>query len=354
MMAGFLTPQQTTEEIVASVLDGIISDVERKAKNRARKKRQKAKKKRDKEYSWFMRPKEHQAKDKHFYITDGDLDSNSSLELSYSIAKRTEDELKPLGYKFVDFYDTIFYDECEKPLLKYVIKTMNGGATMSKIPSVALEEVGKKFCELTDRLPKDVIIYCDPSYHNFSTMMLSFHFNATIAMSSIYLIWVNKAEHFHYARVTDTPQSFYNSQIKLIVSKRDFSETRMVECPICMEEKKLAYDSEECEVSTSRCCGKEVCDDCMNHFLIDKSKFRFINRPNGKKAIEITKPEYTCPLCRGGYFHPDDPRKISDEWLRGWSDAVSRMNGEEPEEEKKEDLINKQFMKFGDYLEEEY
>ena len=32
MMAGFLTPKQTTEEIVASVLDDIICDVERKAK----------------------------------------------------------------------------------------------------------------------------------------------------------------------------------------------------------------------------------------------------------------------------------------------------------------------------------
>lgn len=353
MMAGFLTPQQTTEEIVASVLDGIISDVERKAKNRARKKRQKAKKKRDKEYSWFMSPKERKADGgKHFYLA-GD-NCGEGLELSYSIAKRTEDELKPLGYKFVDFYDTVLYDECEKPLLKYVIKNLSGGATMSKIPSVALEVVGKKFCELTDRLPKDVIIYTDPSYHNFSTMLLSFHFNATIAMSSIYLIWVNKAEHFHYARVTDTPQSFYNSQIKLIVSKRDFSETRMVECPICMEEKKLAYGSEECEVSTSRCCGKEVCDDCLNQFLIQKSQFRFIDRPNGKKAIEITKPDYTCPLCRGGYFHPDDPTKISDEWLRGWSRAVSRMNGEEPEEESKEDLINKQFMDFGDYIEEEH
>ena len=138
-------PNTCTTEIVASVLDGIISDVERKAKNRARKQRQKAKKKRDKEYSWFMSPKKKEEKDKHFYVSGGD--SAKGLELSYSIAKRTEDELKPLGYKFVDYYDTIFYDECEKPLLKYNKKTMNGGATKSKIPSGALAKVGKKYSD---------------------------------------------------------------------------------------------------------------------------------------------------------------------------------------------------------------
>ena len=331
MMAGFLTPQQTTEEIVASVLDGIISDVERKAKNRARKKRQKAKKKRDKEYSWFMSPKDD---DKYRFC-------NSADSKAKAIAKRTEDELKPLGYKFVEFYDTILWDECEKPLHQYIIKSANG-ATCANIPSGALQEVGEKFISLSDKLPKDIIIYCDPASHNFTVMMMSHQFSPKIAYTSNYLIWVDRAEQFHYSRYTDTPQSFFNSQINLIKSKIDVAEVRMVECPICMEEKKVAYHTDvRSEVSTARCCGKEVCDTCMNQFLVEKSQVKVKTRPNGKKFLEMRNPEYTCPLCRGGFFHPEEPRRISDEWLKTWSNAIHDINGEVVEEENKVDQINK-------------
>jgi GTP1/Obg family GTP-binding protein len=79
----------------------------------------------------------------------------------------------------------------------------------------------------------------------------------------------------------------------------------------------------------------------MNQFLVEKSQVKVKTRPNGKKFLEMRNPEYTCPLCRGGFFHPEEPRRISDEWLKTWSNAIHDINGEVVEEENKVDQINK-------------
>ena len=331
MMAGFLTPKQTTEEIVASVLDDIICDVERKAKNRARKQRQKAKKKRDK----FMSVK-NDDEFRFYYGKNCPVDSVRGKAME--IAKRTEDELKPLGYKFVDYYDTVIWDECEKPLHACMLRQSNG-MSMSKISSELMRQSCERFVYHTDRMPKDIIMYCDPSSHSYTMALLSNVFSPEIAFSSNYIFWIHRAEDFYYSRIYDTPQSFYNSQIKRCIDSMNQNisqrlEDKQVECPICMETKTLCVNGES-EIAISSCCGGGVCMSCLNQFLMSKSEFAIVSE-NGRKKINYSEPEYTCPLCRGGFFYPDEPKRISDEVLEKWSMAMRVFNGENPEEIKKE------------------
>ena len=336
MMKGFMTAPQTTEDILKSVLDDIITDVERKDKNRKRKQRQKEKKKRDKENSWFMNPK---PDNKHRFCND------DGYNLPHEIAERTENELKPLGYTFVDFYDTTIYDETETQLEKFITEEYRG-MEMCEVPANELERTVHKFLELTSKLPPNVILFADPLKHKLFMCMISNLAGFDIAINSIYLIWTHRGEDFHFAKRQDTPQSFYNAQIRKIKNSgmKPLQTTELIECPICCEKKIHNTESDELDcIIGCNTCGNEICGECLLQYTMKERDIEFPKLPNGKYRCIMKHREHTCPFCKGGFFYPDNPSKLGKELMISLSAYVDHLNGVKRKEKTDQQKIKECF-----------